>query len=91
MQGPTLTPRQRRILLALLVGDRSREELDRTAGASNAPDEVLRLRHRFGLVIPCRRKGSKDRDGHPVQVGVYRLTEEDRATARRALAGDAAA
>jgi hypothetical protein len=86
-QGPDLSPRHRRILLALLVGDRTREEIDRTAGASNGPDEVKRLRESFGLAIPCQRKGSKDRDGHPVQVGVYRLTETDRAHAKRLIGG----
>lgn len=82
-----LTPRHRRILLALLVRDRTREEIDRIAGASNGPDEVLRVREQFGLSIPCQRKGASDRDGHPVQVGVYRLTDADRTEARRLLGG----
>lgn len=85
-QPLTITPRHRRILLALLVRQQTREEIDRIAGASNGPDEVLRIRHQFGLSIPCQRKGSKDRDGHPVQVGIYRLTDADRTTARRLLA-----
>lgn len=84
-----LTPRARRILLALLVGERTREEIDRAAGASNGPDEVLRIRQRFGLTIPCTRKGSKDRDGQKVEIGVYRLTEEDRPKARRVLGSNA--
>ncbi len=84
-----LTPRARRILLALLVSDRTREEIDRAAGASNGPDEVLRIRQRFGLAIPCTRKGSKDRDGQKVEIGVYRLTEEDRTKARRVLGSSA--
>lgn len=82
-----LTPRARRILLALLAGDRTREEIDRAAGASNGPDEILRIRQHFGLSIPCQRKGSKDRDGQPVQVGIYRLTEADRATAKHLVGG----
>ena len=86
-QAPALTLRHRRILLALLAGQRTREEIDRAAGASNGPDEVLRIRLRFGLVIPCTRRGSLDRDGHKVEVGVYRLTENDRTTARRLLGG----
>jgi hypothetical protein len=86
-QAPTLTPRHRRILLALLVGQRTREEIDGIAGASNGPDEVMTLRQRFGLVIPCQRKGTKDMDGHPVQVGIYRLTESDRTHAKRLLGG----
>lgn len=81
-----LTPRARRILLALLVRDCTREEIDRTAGASNGPDEILKLRQHFALSIPCQRKGSKDMDGHAVQVGIYRLTDADRTTARRVLA-----
>lgn len=84
-----LSPRARRILLALLVGDCTREEIDRAAGASNGPDEVLRIRQRFGLEIPCTRKGSKDRDGQKVEIGVYRLTEDDRTKARRVLGSNA--
>ena len=86
-QAPSLTPRYRRILLALLVGQRTREDIDRIAGASNGPDEVLRIRRRFGLVIPRTRKGSTDVDGHPVEFGIYRLTEADRRIARSLLAG----
>lgn len=84
-----LTLRQIRILVALLAGDCTREEIDRAAGASNGPDEILRLRRQAGLSIPCQRKGSKDRDGQPVQVGIYRLTESDR-TAARCMLRDAA-
>jgi hypothetical protein len=86
-QAPTLTPRHRRILLALLIGDRPREEIDRIAGASNGTDEVMTLRQNHGLVVPCQRKGSKDMDGHAVQVGIYRLTEADRTHAKRLLGG----
>lgn len=84
-QAPTLTPRHRRILRALLVGQRTREEIDRIAGASNGPDAILNLRQRFALSIPCTRKSSRDRDGQPVQVGIYRLTDADRTAARRLL------
>ncbi len=84
-----LTPRHRRILLALLAGDQNREDIDRVAGASNGPDEVAKIRRTYGLAIPCARKGTKDRDGHPVQVGVYRLADADHVTARRLLGGAA--
>jgi hypothetical protein len=47
----------------------------------------MTLRQRFGLVIPCQRKGTKDMDGHPVQAGIYRLTESDRTHAKRLLGG----
>jgi hypothetical protein len=85
-QPMTITPRHRRILLALLVRQQTREEIDRIAGASNGPDEVQRIRQKFALSIPCQRQKSRDRDGHPVQVGIYRLTDADRTTARRVLA-----
>ena len=84
--GQPLTPRRRRLLLALLAGQRTREEIDRIAGASNGPDEILNLRQQFALSILCQRQKSRDRDGHPVQVGIYRLTDADRTTARRVLA-----
>lgn len=89
-QLPSLTPRHRRALLALLEGARTREEIDRITGASNGPDEVLQMRRRFKLVIPCTRKGARDMDGHPVEIGVYRLTDTDEANARRLLDGERA-
>jgi hypothetical protein len=84
--GQNLTPRRHRLLLALLAGQRTREEIDRIAGASNGPDEILNLRQQFALSIPCQRQKGRDRDGHPVQVGIYRLSENDRKTVRRLLA-----
>lgn len=86
-QAPTLTPRHRRILLALLVGQRAREEIDGIAGASNGPDEVMQIRRRFSLAIPCQRKGAKDMDGRHVEFGTYSLTEGDRTKVLRLLAG----
>jgi len=76
-----LTPRHRRILQELLIGLRTREEIDSIAGASNGPDEIQKLRRNFGLSIPCARKGSKDMDGHPVKVGIYSLNEADKTVA----------
>lgn len=81
-----LTARHRRILLALLAGKCSREQIDRIAGASNGPDEILRLRRLYGLQIPCTRKGSKDRDGQAIEFGTYSLAERDRIEAQRLLA-----
>jgi hypothetical protein len=80
-----LNPRHRRILRALLARQRAREEIDGIAGASNGPDEILRIRRQFRLVIPCVRKGGRDMDGHRVEVGVYSLTDADRANALRLL------
>lgn len=72
-----MTPRHRRILAALLAGPVTREQVDELAGASNGPDEVLRLRRVHGLVIPCQRKDGRDRDGRSCQFGVYHLTTAD--------------
>lgn len=72
-----LTPRHQRLLLALLRGPQTREDVDRIVGASNGPDEVLRLRRRFGLDIPCVRRKGFDRDQHSVEFGIYSLTSAD--------------
>lgn len=73
-----LSPRHRRIVHALLTRSRTREQIDRIAGASNGPDEILRLRAKLGIEIPCQRIPAFDRDGHDVQIGVYSLTPPDR-------------
>lgn len=76
--NPTdLSNRHRRIAHALLVRSRTREQIDAAAGASNGPDEVLRLRA-LGLEIPCVRVPCIDRDGKEVQRGVYSFTAADR-------------
>lgn len=77
--------RARRALLALAERPRSREELDRIAGAANGPDLILRLRM-LGLALPCTRLSFTDRDGKPVRPGSYATTDRDRALIRRALA-----
>lgn len=76
--NPTdLSNRHRRIAGALLTRSRTREQIDAAAGASNGPDEVLRLRA-LGLEIPCVRVPCIDRDGKEVQRGVYSFTAADR-------------
>lgn len=82
-----LSQRHRRILTALLAGPQSREDLDRVGGASNSPDEVLKLRRRFGLVIPCERRKGFDRDQHRVEFGIYSLTGPDAQRATELLQG----
>ncbi len=84
-----VTPRHRRLLLALLDGPQAREDVDAIVGASNGPDEVLRARKRFGLTIPCERRAGFDRDRHRVEFGIYSLTTTDRAKVRELLAGAA--
>ena len=77
-----LSPRHSRLLQALLAGQSTREQVDKVTGASNGPDEVLKMRRRFGLKLPCVRRAARDRDGHRVDIGVYGLDSTDR---RKAL------
>ena len=79
------SPRELRLLSALLGGPVSREALDRGIGASNSPDVVFRLRKR-GFDLPCEFRKGIDRDGRPCNFGVYRLTASDAYKARAILA-----
>lgn len=78
------TPRQRRALVALMEHPRSREELDRIAGASNSPDLVGQLRKR-GIAIVCEHVSHIDRDGVKGWHGVYSLPESEKQRLGRAL------
>ena len=73
----TDNPRHLRVLNAVLARSRKREEIDRIAGCSNAPELIAELRRR-GLDFPCERVPALDRDGYPVRPGVYALTAQDR-------------
>lgn len=75
--SPT-TPRESRVLRALIKGALFREQVDEIAGCSNGPDLISGLRRR-GLEIPCKRITTTDRDGRRCQPGIYRLTANDRA------------
>lgn len=79
------SPRHRRALQALLAAPQSREDIDRITGASNGPDEVMRIRRQYELTIPCPREDGVDMDGHAVQVGVYHLTSADKIKVKRLL------
>lgn len=81
------SPRQCRALSALLTGPKTREQIDRIAGASNSPDVIGRLRKRFGMTLPCELERIRDRDGRSVERGVYSLTAQDATKARRLLEG----
>jgi hypothetical protein len=79
------SPRQLRVLHALLVRPRPRDEMDRIAGGPNSPSQIASLR-RKGFQIPCARVPSLDCDGISVYRGVYHLTARDRRLiARRVL------
>lgn len=77
----TDNPRYLRILAALLARARTREEIDRIAGASNGPDAIAAIRA-MGLPKPdclvCERTPCIDRDGQEVQRGIYWLTPTGR-------------
>lgn len=77
----TDNPRHRRVIHALLVRSRRREEIDRIAGASNGPELIAELRRR-GLEVPCHRVPSVDRDGFVVRVGVYEFPPADASAIR---------
>lgn len=74
-------PRALRVLAALLVRPRSREEIDKVAGASNGPALIQDLRE-LGLpkrtCLPCERTPCYDRDGEVVHRGIYFLTPAGR-------------
>jgi hypothetical protein len=72
----TDNPREIRIICALAISPRTREELDRIAGASNVPDAIKALRSK-GLDIPACREPVVDRDKHVVYRGRYRFTDAD--------------
>jgi hypothetical protein len=73
----TENPRYLRVLQALGLRARSREEIDKIAGASNGPQLIANLRA-AGLAIPCRLVPGIDRDGNPIRFGVYELDASDR-------------
>lgn len=72
----TDNPREIRIICALAIGPRTREQLDNIAGASNVPDAIIALR-RKGLEIPACREPVVDRDEKVVYRGRYRFTDAD--------------
>ena len=79
-----LSPRQARVIRALMPGAWiTREALDRIAGASNAPDVIMKLRNRLGRdgAIEMEMVDGTDRDGRPCRAGRYRLSEPGRVRA----------
>lgn len=84
--GRNLTPRQRRVIVALLKGAVWREGIDAVAGASNGPHVIMELR-RKGLAIDCKRIERIDRDGRPTKPGRYSLCQLSRHRAFELLEG----
>lgn len=81
----TENPKHLRVIHALLTRPCPREQIDKTAGVSNGPDVVYRLRSR-GLAIPCERIKRQDLDGEWTHPGIYHLTDADRKAVHRFLA-----
>lgn len=79
-----LSPRQRRLLSALLSGPVTTAEARSISGASNAPACVQTLRER-GLSIETRMLEGSDRDGKPCKIGMYHLAKSSRALASTLL------
>lgn len=77
----TDNPREVRIIRALAGAPRTREELDRIAGASNVPDAIAAMRRR-GLEIPSSREPVRDCDGETVFRGRYRFSRADMESTR---------
>jgi len=73
----TENPRHLRVIMALLVSPRTRETIDRVAGASNGPELMAELRRR-GLDAPCSKTPCIDRDGYEVKRGIYHFTDKDK-------------
>ncbi|PFG11760.1 hypothetical protein [Marinobacter sp. LV10MA510-1] len=81
-----ITPRHRRLIVALLIGPLPRETGDRVAGASNSPHYIGELRDKFHLSIRTERVEKIDRDGFVTRPGIYHLEPESRELARLLLA-----
>jgi hypothetical protein len=73
----TDNPRYLRVIQALLLRPRKREDIDRISGAANGPDLMWRLR-KLGLCAPCAKVPGIDLDGRTIKFGVYSLDDDDR-------------
>ena len=73
----TVNPRHLRVIHALMIRPRKREEVDRIAGASNGPELMAELRRR-GLRAECEKTPGIDRDGYPIKFGIYEFDHADR-------------
>lgn len=70
----SLSPRHRRLIVALLLGPLPREAADRVAGASNSPEYVRELRDKYHLNIHTERVEKIDRDGLKIAATLSRET-----------------
>jgi hypothetical protein len=79
-----LSPRQARLISVLLRHPVMRNDADRIAGATNSPDEIMKMR-RMGLKIDTERLPILNRDGNTSIVGRYHLAESSRPLALELL------
>lgn len=89
-QYKALTPRLKRLLLALLSASNGlpRETADKITPCSNSPEYVRQLRERFNLDVPCELVPFINTDGEPGKRGIYHLSRSDRARLEYALRGN---
>jgi hypothetical protein len=82
----TIGPRHRRLLAALLkYTERTREQADRIAHASNSPHYIGELRKQYGIPVHLRMASGTDYDGQKIRYGIYWLDNEGKAAARKLL------
>ena len=79
----TNNPRYLRVIAALLISPLWRESVDSTAGVSNGPDAISRIRALFldghgKEHLDCTRIDLIDLDGKHCSPGVYSLSERGR-------------
>lgn len=79
-----LDPRRCRLLSGLMRSPITREEADRLAPASNAPQYIMELRE-AGVEIICNRRCFVDAEGFKRCPGTYHLTDEGRKAAKALL------
>lgn len=80
-----LSPRNQRLLKALLCGPQSTRDLIDAIPANNASQYVSTLRKCFGFEIPLEEVRFTTIDGKPSWYGSYHLTERDREKASELL------
>ncbi|RRS00052.1 hypothetical protein EIP75_22890 [Aquabacterium soli] len=81
-------PRVARLLRQLLGAEGQpidRLELERTVGAINLPDLVMRVKRARGVDITTSYRKQMDRDGRTVEVGQYAITSEHAQAKARAV------
>jgi hypothetical protein len=74
----TISPRLRRLALALLQQPRTVRELCDTIPTNNPAEYIRQLRHEFGLTVVCEHVSFVTIDGNQSWHGRYHLTDDDR-------------